>query len=37
MAKQNTSTFDNWINELEDEPQPTCNIENPDDCETCGS
>lgn len=37
MAKQNTSTFDNWINDLEDETQPTCNIENPDDCEACGS
>jgi hypothetical protein len=37
MAKQNTSTFDNWINDLEDVPQPTCNIENPDDCEACGS
>jgi len=27
----------NWINELEEAPQPTCNIDNPEDCEACGS
>jgi hypothetical protein len=31
------STWDNWVNELEDKEQPTCNIDNPEDCEECGS
>lgn len=31
------SNFDNWINELEEAPQPTCNIDNPDECTSCGS
>tara|TARA_R110002096_G_scaffold111202_1_gene242806 strand:- start:199 stop:357 length:159 start_codon:yes stop_codon:yes gene_type:complete len=30
-------TWDSWVNELEEQKQPTCNIENPDDCEACGS
>ena len=29
--------FDSWINVLEEEEQPTCNIENQEDCENCGS
>ncbi len=29
--------FDAWINVLEEEEQPTCNIENQEDCENCGS
>jgi hypothetical protein len=37
MEKQNTSSFDNWLNDLEDAKQPTCNIDNPEDCEACGS
>ena len=32
-----THDFDNWISELEDKEQPTCNIENPEECENCGS
>jgi hypothetical protein len=35
--KESTSSFDDWINDLEEAPQPTCNIENPEDCEACGS
>jgi hypothetical protein len=35
--ENNTSSFDNWLNDLEDAKQPTCNIDNPDDCEACGS
>jgi hypothetical protein len=31
------NSFDEWVKDLEDKPQPTCNIENPDDCEGCGS
>tara|TARA_B110000908_G_scaffold15370_1_gene17514 strand:+ start:344 stop:619 length:276 start_codon:yes stop_codon:yes gene_type:complete len=29
--------FDNWLDELEEQEQPTCNIENQEDCENCGS
>lgn len=29
------NNFDNWLNELEEAPQPTCNIDNPDLCESC--
>lgn len=35
--ENNTSSFDNWLNDLEDAKQPTCNIDNPEDCEACGS
>jgi|TARA_R110002096_G_scaffold20879_1_gene68287 hypothetical protein len=30
-------TWDNWVGELEDKDQPSCNIDNADDCEACGS
>jgi hypothetical protein len=29
--------FEDWLEELEEAKQPTCNIENPEDCEACGS
>ena len=29
--------FDAWIDVLEQEEQPVCNIENQEDCENCGS
>ncbi len=29
--------FEDFIKELENKEQPTCNIENPEDCEACGS
>ena len=29
--------FDAWINVLEEEEQPTCNMDSPEDCEACGS
>lgn len=29
--------FEDFVNELENKEQPTCNIENPEDCEACGS
>jgi hypothetical protein len=31
------NNFDSWLNELEEAKQPTCNIDNPEDCEACGS
>ena len=41
MAKEETTKeendFGSWLNELEEAPQPTCNIDNPEDCEACGS
>jgi hypothetical protein len=30
-------SLDSFINELENQVQPTCNIDNPEDCEACGS
>lgn len=35
--KQKENNFDDWLNELEQQPQPTCNIDNPDECEACGA
>lgn len=29
--------FDAWIDDMEEQEQPTCNIENQEDCENCGS
>lgn len=36
MSEKDNS-LDSWIKELEEKPQPTCNIENPEDCDSCGS
>jgi hypothetical protein len=30
-------TWDSWVGDLETKEQPSCNIDNPDDCEACGS
>jgi len=33
-----TDDFSSWVNDLEECEQPeTCNLENPEDCEACGS
>lgn len=37
MENEFESTFDEWTKELENQKQPTCNIDNPEDCEACGS
>lgn len=41
MSKENKpkeeNEFDNWLEELKQSPQPTCNIDNPEDCLECGS
>ena len=29
--------FDAWIDDMEEQEQPTCNIDNQEDCENCGS
>jgi len=31
------NTWDSWVRDLEDKDQPTCDIDNPEDCENCGS
>lgn len=30
-------SFEDYLKELEEAPQPTCNIDNQEDCEACGS
>lgn len=30
-------SFEDYLKDLEQQPQPTCNIDNPDECEACGS
>jgi hypothetical protein len=30
-------SFNDWVEDLENQEQPTCNLENPEDCEACGS
>ena len=32
-----SNDFEDFVNELETKEQPTCNIENPEDCEACGA
>ena len=32
-----SDTFEDFINELENQEQPSCNLENPEECEACGS
>jgi len=32
-----SNDFENFVNELENKEQPTCNLENPEECEACGS
>lgn len=29
--------FADFVKELEQKEQPTCNLDNPEDCEACGS
>lgn len=29
--------FADFVKELEEKEQPTCNIDSPEDCEACGS
>lgn len=32
-----SNDFENFVNELENKEQPSCNLENPEECEACGS
>lgn len=29
--------FQDWLTELENQEQPACNIENPEECDSCGA
>lgn len=29
--------FEDFVKELADKEQPTCNLDNPEECEACGS
>lgn len=35
--RQIVDDFDSFVNELENMEQPSCNIENPEECDSCGS
>jgi len=37
VMAEDKDPFADWLGELEKAPQPTCNIDNPEDCEACGS
>lgn len=30
-------TMSDWLEDLETREQPVCNMDNPEDCEACGS
>ena len=30
-------SFNDFINDLENAEQPSCNLENPEECDSCGS
>ncbi len=33
----NQDSFEDFVDELTNLEQPSCNIDNPEDCEACGS
>lgn len=35
--QKDTTSFEDFLKDLEEQPQPTCNIENPEECDSCGS
>lgn len=37
MSKENAMPEMDWANEMSENSTVTCNIENPEDCEACGS
>lgn len=32
-----TDDFQDFVNQLSEAEQPVCNLDNPEDCEACGS
>lgn len=37
MGKDLEADFNNWVEDLAQQDQPSCNLENPEECEACGS
>lgn len=37
MSNNIEESFNDFIKKLEEKEQPSCNLENPEDCEACGS
>jgi len=37
MSNNWEDSFNDFVKELEQAEQPSCNLENPEDCEACGS
>jgi len=37
MSDNWEDSFNDFVKELEQSEQPSCNLENPEDCEACGS
>ena len=37
MADNWEDSFNAFVKEMEEKEQPSCNIENPEDCTSCGS
>ena len=37
MTNNWEDSFNDFVKELEQAEQPSCNLENPEDCEACGS
>lgn len=37
MSNKIEDSFNNFIKEMEEKEQPICNIENQEDCDSCGS
>jgi hypothetical protein len=37
MSDNWEDSFNDFVKELEQAEQPSCNLENPEDCEACGS
>lgn len=35
MSEMKPTSLDDFIQDMEQAEQPTCNIDNPEDCESC--
>lgn len=35
--REDITSFEDYLKELEQQPQPTCNLDNPEECLECGS
>jgi|TARA_B110000977_G_C10942225_1_gene441314 hypothetical protein len=37
MSNKIEDSFNDFVKEMEEKEQPTCNIDNQEDCDSCGS